>query len=105
MDDVEFSGAVGWLRPRDPGALPSDFTVTIHWGDGRSSPGILEPLDDGRILIRVEHVFRLTQDNTDKAHEWYSIHVKTAVGHGTTFTVRLPVDAKGIAIEPEQAAA
>ena len=34
-----------------------------------------------------------------------SIHVKTAVGHGTTFTVRLPVDAKAIAIEPEQAAA
>ena len=85
VDDVEFSGAVGWLRPRDPGALPSDFTVTIHWGDGRSSPGILEPLDDGRILIRVEHVFRLTQDNTDKAHEWYSIHVRTAdeVAHGS----------------------
>jgi signal transduction histidine kinase len=34
-----------------------------------------------------------------------AIHVRTALGQGTTFTVSLPTDAKSIAIEPEPLAA
>jgi N-acetylneuraminic acid mutarotase len=36
---VPFSNVVGFFTDADPGAVPSDYTATISWGDGTSSPG------------------------------------------------------------------
>jgi hypothetical protein len=39
----EFSGAVATFTLPDPSRSPGDFSATIDWGDGQTSPGALVP--------------------------------------------------------------
>jgi len=36
-----FTGAVAVFTDADPAGVPTDYTATIHWGDGTSTPGIV----------------------------------------------------------------
>jgi hypothetical protein len=48
---VLFTGAIATLTDTDPTAQPGDFTTTISWGDGSTSPGVVTA--DGKSLFTV----------------------------------------------------
>lgn len=44
---VPFSGVVAHFSDADPDGTTADYTATIGWGDGSSSPGIVQPSGAG----------------------------------------------------------
>jgi 6-phosphogluconolactonase (cycloisomerase 2 family) len=51
-----FSGVVAAINSGDPSAQPGDFTATIQWGDGKSSPGQISG-SNGEFAISGQHTF------------------------------------------------
>ncbi len=49
------TGVLGTLVDRNPLAAAGDFTVTIDWGDGTKSPGLLLPKGNGTFDIAGSH--------------------------------------------------
>lgn len=54
---VEFSGMITTFTPRDAGANPEDFTVTIWWSDGVTSEGVVTRGEDGQFVISGTHTY------------------------------------------------
>jgi len=46
-----FSGVVAHLLDADPGGTASDYTVSVNWGDGTSSPGTAQPTGGGFDIV------------------------------------------------------
>ncbi|MGH7138759.1 MAG: TIGR03118 family protein, partial [Pirellulales bacterium] len=56
-EGATFTGAVAAIASAISGAIPSDFTATINWGDGTSSAATLTPTANGGFLVDGSHVF------------------------------------------------
>src|SRR5262249_14724951 len=48
---VPFTGKVATLTDLPSGDQASDFSVTIHWGDGTTSPGTLQSTSAGKFDV------------------------------------------------------
>jgi hypothetical protein len=48
---------LGWLIDADPGAIAGDYVVTIAWGDGSTSVGVITAAGAGRFVITGTHVY------------------------------------------------
>jgi len=57
VEGAKFSGQLGTFFDPDPGAVPSDYTVTIAWGDGSSSTGTVTPLGNGLFAVNGTHTY------------------------------------------------
>ena len=57
---TSFSGRVASFTDADPSATPSDYTATITWGDGSSTPGTVTGPDGGPFTISGAHVYATT---------------------------------------------
>jgi|GEM_PF-5105197 len=55
---VVFSGDVASFGVSGPGALPSDFTAIIQWGDGNVSPGTIKADGNGGFRVSGSNTFR-----------------------------------------------
>jgi hypothetical protein len=56
VEGAGFTGTVATLRAR-PGAVASDFTATIAWGDGVSSAGGVTSNPSGGFLVSGQHTY------------------------------------------------
>ena len=56
-EGTAFSGVVATFSDADPGAMISDYTATVNWGDGSSSPGTIGPNGSGSFTVSASHVF------------------------------------------------
>src|SRR5262249_52504639 len=48
----------------DPAAKPGDFTVTIHWGDGGQSTGVVTSDGRGGFYITGSHTYKARRSST-----------------------------------------
>src|SRR5262249_18368266 len=46
-EDTAFSGTVPTFPCNDPSAIPGEFSLTIAWGDGQTSPGSVTATSNG----------------------------------------------------------
>jgi hypothetical protein len=69
-----FSGVVATFSDADPGATSSDFTATITWGDGQSSPGTVSATSAGGFTVTGSHTY------TDEGSYAVSVQVNDAGG-------------------------
>jgi len=51
------SGTVGSFSDANPGATVADFTATIQWGDGSSSPGVVSGSTGGPFTVSGSHLY------------------------------------------------
>jgi hypothetical protein len=52
-----FVGTVATFTDGNVGSTASDFTATITWGDGKTSPGAIIPLGGGKYDVRASHTY------------------------------------------------
>ena len=77
---------VGTFTTPDQDALPEDFLVTITWGDGYSSEGIVEG-GDGTFTIKADHNFDAAGTLTVSVDIWNIWGALPEVDVSTTATV------------------
>jgi PKD repeat protein len=70
---VEFSGILATFIPRDADAKPADFTVSIYWGDGGSSDGVITLDSQGRFVISGSHIYH--REYTGDYH-WFDMTLR-----------------------------
>jgi hypothetical protein len=58
---------LGFLADSDPGGVAGDYTVTIAWGDGSTSAGIITAAASGRFSVVGTHAYR--------TKGWFTINV------------------------------
>ncbi len=56
-EGLVFSGAVASFRDANPGAKDTEFTASINWGDGSSSPGTVVAIPAGGFEVRGSHTY------------------------------------------------
>jgi hypothetical protein len=54
---VPFSATVGAFTDANPLSTTTDFTATIDWGDGTSSPGTIKKLADSSYIVIGTHLY------------------------------------------------
>ena len=52
-----FDGALASFQPIDPGEPSGDYSATIDWGDGSTSPGVVVPGEAGSFQVDSSHAF------------------------------------------------
>jgi len=52
-----FNGPVAVFTDGDPNAAPADYTVTINWGDGSTSPGTVTAAASGGFTVIGSHAY------------------------------------------------
>jgi hypothetical protein len=57
VEGAKFSGQLGTFFDPNPGEPLSDYTVTIAWGDGSSSPGSVTALGNGLFAVNGTHPY------------------------------------------------
>src|SRR5262249_8169391 len=57
IEGEKFSGSVGTFTDANPLGTVSDFSVTIAWGDGSSSPGTVAQQADGSFVVHGSHTY------------------------------------------------
>jgi hypothetical protein len=81
---VPFSGTVATFTDADPGGTVADYTATISWADGTSSPGTVtaDPTVAGQfdVSVSVSHTFLQTGPQA------FTADIRDAGGSSTTVT-------------------
>src|SRR5207302_1274951 len=52
-----FSGIVASFTDADPGGTAADYTATITWGDGPTSPALISPAGGGTFIVTGSHTY------------------------------------------------
>jgi len=55
--NLAFTGPVATFTDANPYAQASDFTATIHWGDGKTSQGTIAANGNGGFIVTGTHTF------------------------------------------------
>jgi hypothetical protein len=63
-----FSGNVATFTDANPFATTADFTATIDWGDGTTSPGTVTGPSGGHFTVSGSHVYATGGPHTIKVH-------------------------------------
>ena len=54
---IPFSGPVATFSDNNPGAVPTDYSASIDWGDGQTSAGRIEPRAEGGFNVIGSHTY------------------------------------------------
>jgi PKD repeat protein len=60
----QVTAQVATLRDADPGGQASDYTVTIEWGDGRQSAGVVAAGQEGAFTVTGTHKYMKSGSDT-----------------------------------------
>src|SRR5207253_9710739 len=62
-EGMTFTGGVGTITDANPSATADDYSVTVDWGDGSSSPGAVSGPIGGPFTVSGTHVY--SEEGTD----------------------------------------
>ncbi|NLY02168.1 MAG: cadherin-like domain-containing protein, partial [Rhodopirellula sp.] len=87
-----FTAAIGSFDDANPLSIPENFISTIEWGDGQTSPGIVEELPDGQYQVTGTHTYavaglfatRITVVETDAGTHFATGQIQVASTDGNT---------------------
>jgi hypothetical protein len=57
IEGKPFTGVIGTFSDADPGALASDYTAAIDWGDGTTGPGTVAAIPGGGFQVTASHAW------------------------------------------------
>lgn len=58
VEGIGFTAAVGTFTDANPGGTIADFTATVNWGDGNTSPGTVSGPTGGPFTVTAAHTYR-----------------------------------------------
>jgi large repetitive protein len=79
-EGASFSAIVGMFTDANLAALPSDFNVSINWGDGTAGTGTVTNIGPGQFQVTGTHVY------AEEGSFTASVHVTDVGGSQTSFT-------------------
>lgn len=90
---IPFTAALASFTDANPDGLLSDFSAIVNWGDGGSSPGIVQPAAGGGHLVLGSHAYATTGSHN------VLVNISDAGGaqarQGTTITTAAPQNGGG----------
>jgi hypothetical protein len=97
VEGTSFSGTVASFQDANSAANLADFSATISWGDGSSSPGTITPNLSGGYLVSGSHIY-----NAEGAHS-FSVTITddggaTATVNGTASVAEAALSANGTSL-------
>jgi len=80
VEGAGFTGTVGTFTDANPGGTTADFTATVNWGDGTSSPGTVSGPAGGPFTVTGTHTY------ADEGSHPLTVSVTDHGGAATTLT-------------------
>ncbi|HEV3004845.1 MAG TPA: TIGR03118 family protein [Pirellulales bacterium] len=84
-EGAQFSGAVAAFTSTTPGAVATDFTATIDWGDGTSTSATVTATGNGGFLVNGSHTY--AEEGTETVKLTISDHSSNTASATETATV------------------